>query len=1574
MANKKYISLVMLTLLLSASCSVDKKKTIDFPSIKVSDTSSDDALKNETEDNKKEDDDSSNNKNNKYEEVKKANASDFVYELNVTNSEVTIINSANKTLTKINIPSILTINDEDYTVTRIADNAFAGCNALKEVTIPKSIEQIGTQAFAACSNLTSFYVSDLNPYFASQDGIIYNYNLTELLLCPAGYTKEVQIPNSLTYIGAYALANCSKITEVSIPKSVTSIREGAFFNCSALKDISLPPYLTTIGAGAFSKTGISKIAIPKTVTYIGPWAFKDCTSLISFVYPDAVTSISYMTFSGCSNLNYVYIPTTMTTIEHNAFLNCVKLKRVFIPKNVTTVAKNAFKGINKTDALIEVEAKILPDTFDQEFNPEEIEVELSANDNDKVFTYENLRYKPLNDTQVKIIGFDPTKKVADLLIPQSITYTDNSDANNPVSKTYDVVEIQDNAFRNENVLKTVTIASTVMRNLGRHTFENSSLTKLTAPESSTVLTDIPEYCFAGSKMLTVAAKNSLGSIRYLAPYSFANIQEIRMDSGAANASDYQFFTTKTAVITIDSYAFDSTVVRDSDLYNSYEGKKRKFFDLQESIGQINSYAFSEATFGAINLPSFTKKIGTFALHNVKANGIYSIRMAGSYTAYGGHYSVLNNCLYKNNDTGSTIDTLLFRTKDYLGTSPSAIEASKNVKIASATKNISPYAFDEGTGNIESIIIEGSNSIFFVENNILYKKETISDENGNSKEIVTLLLAPKTLTGKIKISDKTTHIANNAFKDCTNITQITGNDSLVSVGNSAFEGCTSLVFATFKDGLKSIGRAAFKGCSALTKPTLPLSIKSLPADLFNGCTSLKMVNLPRDIEEIGDNSFNGCSNLTTIHLPNTLVDIGNNAFTGCSKLSTMTFDDDNQTYLYLNGVLYLAKVDPTTNQKYPDTLVQAINTTSITIPKTVTNVKDSAYDSFKNLTKISVESGNKNYSINSYGDLYQLNASGSMYKLLYHVNRMTTTSYVSADTSEIADAAYMHASSLTGIAVASSNAYFANYHNMLFSKDGTTVIKVPAKITFGSTGLDFGSNATKVLPGALKDNEWLKKQTTLNFTSSYNVSFPKGEFKDLNITVLYNINQNILESFYDLFNTSLIRSIQIQHVSNIPDGFFQGLDNLETFTITDYSFKDVTIGNSAFKNCKSLKTLTVSTKLVSIGDNAFEGCSALTTIKNELTDSSGVDRALVKLKNIGKNAFKDCTSLTTVDSKSFQGATNLTSIGEGAFKNCTSLVSFPLPQSSNYTTIEKGLFEGCSKLTMDFYNMKTYIKEIKADAFKGTAITSFYIPDDIDKDKVDFSAFDDTVVNLCASSTNNLKYISTNGVLYYNNFKELIRCPAGKTGTISIKDETTTIAKDAFKNCTKVTKLITGGITVTDSIKSGLNDVPANTFKGMTSLTNVTLGNQYLLNNYRNLFDITKVTTVAINRRITTITASAFENATGLVSITGGVSASSPDDASFITSIGNNAFKGCTNLTTFFIDAANRNLFTKLTNIGTSAFENCNKLSALYIPKSVRTMGSNAVKGCNKSMTIYNYSSRFTNNTTWNPDGINYRSM
>ena len=193
------------------------------------------------------------------------------------------------------------------TVTSIGYGAFAGCTFLTSVSIPDSVEQIGTNPFAACFELKTISVSPEHPYFATIDGVLFRKADKALISYPASISSSTYtIPQGITSIGDSAFFYCDSLTSVSIPDSITAIGDSAFSWCSSLTSVSIPDSVTSIGDSAFSYCdSLTSVSIPDSVTAIGDYAFSDCPNLtltvprnsyaaeyakthnIPYTYPDA---------------------------------------------------------------------------------------------------------------------------------------------------------------------------------------------------------------------------------------------------------------------------------------------------------------------------------------------------------------------------------------------------------------------------------------------------------------------------------------------------------------------------------------------------------------------------------------------------------------------------------------------------------------------------------------------------------------------------------------------------------------------------------------------------------------------------------------------------------------------------------------------------------------------------------------------------------------------------------------------------------------------------------------------------------------------------------------------------------------------------------------------------------------------------------------------------------------------------------------------------------------------------------------------------------------------------------------
>ena len=232
----------------------------------------------------------------------------------------------------VNIPSEI----NGTPVTTIGNAAFRD-SSVTSVTIPASVTEIGANAFAGCTNLTSvtyggdwsnLTIQSGNPAVedAAKDAAneqLFDFefilnNTAVVVISYKGTAADVTIPSRykgkpVTVIDPVAFYNNSAVTSVTIPDSVTAIPDYAFGFCSQLTNIS----------------------IPNSVTFIGFSAFNSCTSLKSITLPSSLSTIQSYAFYNCGNLETIRIPVSVTSIGNYAFDVCPNLMTVTYPGSKT---------------------------------------------------------------------------------------------------------------------------------------------------------------------------------------------------------------------------------------------------------------------------------------------------------------------------------------------------------------------------------------------------------------------------------------------------------------------------------------------------------------------------------------------------------------------------------------------------------------------------------------------------------------------------------------------------------------------------------------------------------------------------------------------------------------------------------------------------------------------------------------------------------------------------------------------------------------------------------------------------------------------------------------------------------------------------------------------------------------------------------------------------------------------------------------------------------------------------------------------------------------------------------------
>ena len=285
------------------------------------------------------------------------------------------VQAAYMTESEICLAENVAFEGAQYPLYKIADKAFAGNGSITLVTVPATVETIGSNAFDGVTYPIIKIKATTPPVLASK------LPMLSAIVPPASvkaykaanYWKDmtiigegkndIEVTTSATVDLTEAIMTQAKIT----PASVTSIKvHGPLTNddiinalntnmrsCYAI-DLS-DAEIEALPDGAFDgKIGLLEITLPAGLKAIGNNAFNGCFALRNEVtIPAGVETIGSYAFSGCRNAKFnPALPETLTAIGDYAFQNCANLYAVTLPASLQTIGAHAFEASNVQEAVL----------------------------------------------------------------------------------------------------------------------------------------------------------------------------------------------------------------------------------------------------------------------------------------------------------------------------------------------------------------------------------------------------------------------------------------------------------------------------------------------------------------------------------------------------------------------------------------------------------------------------------------------------------------------------------------------------------------------------------------------------------------------------------------------------------------------------------------------------------------------------------------------------------------------------------------------------------------------------------------------------------------------------------------------------------------------------------------------------------------------------------------------------------------------------------------------------------------------------------------------------------------------
>jgi len=317
------------------------------------------------------------------------------------------------------------------------------------------------------------------------------------------------------------------------------------------------------------------------------------------------------------------------------------------------------------------------------------------------------------------------------------------------------------------------------------------------------------------------------------------------------------------------------------------------------------------------------------------------------------------------------------------------------------------------------------------------------------------------------------------------------------------------------------------------------------------------------------------------------------------------------------------------------------------------------------------------------------------------------------------------------------------------------------------------------------------------------------------------------------------------------------------------------------------------------------------------------------------------SVTSVSANTFNGSgellsislpNSIASIGSGAFYGCTGLQSIYLDAANQYFLFANGILYNksqsqiicCLTNTTGKIEIPQTVTTILSGAFYGCAgIKSISIPNSVNTISsqafynctglIDVIIGDSTntgtrssvsIQSTAFSGCTGLTTLSLNVPIasYYYPFQDL-----SSLKTLAIGNSVSTIDNIIFSTLPELSKVIVGQ----PKLSPASITVAPGAFKGSSKLDSLILNCNLQITNY-----ITSVTSpfssisgLTIGDKVSSIGNSAFSGCTNLINIS---------VSNAVTSIGNNAFTGCTSVTDFTLGSS-------VTQLGTGVFTGCSSL-------------------------------------------------